>query len=350
MWDTVVVGAGLAGLTAAQALQQAGQRVLVLEKSQGLGGRLATRRVEGQPLDHGCRYLQPTTPYLHQLLDQLVELKLVHPWQPTSYGLQADGTLIPQNRDTQNQSLPYFVAPEGMTAIAKHLATDLTIWRQHHVNGVNLTPQHHWLIQATTAGGAITPINTARLILALPATQISSLLLPLSYLQSVASLLQTLALVRFDPVITVMAGYSPNAACTPIANRPQTAGWMVQGSPPHPLIWAGLDSSKRSAAACLTIVIHSSATFAQPYLNQADIGPAGPELLSQTAAYLGSWLTQPRWHQVHRWRYGLVQQPLACSHLNLTVPAPLVCCGDWAGGQDAGAALESGLAAANQMP
>ncbi len=53
-----VVGAGLAGLGAARALAGAGREVVVFEKSRGLGGRLATRRVEGAVLDHGCPVIE----------------------------------------------------------------------------------------------------------------------------------------------------------------------------------------------------------------------------------------------------------------------------------------------------
>jgi len=37
-WDTIIVGAGVGGLTAAARLVKAGQRVLVLEKSPHAGG------------------------------------------------------------------------------------------------------------------------------------------------------------------------------------------------------------------------------------------------------------------------------------------------------------------------
>ncbi|MFM8721078.1 MAG: FAD-dependent oxidoreductase, partial [Chthoniobacterales bacterium] len=54
--DTIVIGAGLAGLAAAGRLRKAGQDVLVLEKSRGLGGRAATRRWDGLPVDHGAQF------------------------------------------------------------------------------------------------------------------------------------------------------------------------------------------------------------------------------------------------------------------------------------------------------
>ena len=47
-----IIGAGLAGLSAARALTAAGHTPVVFEKSRGLGGRLATRRTEFGPIDH----------------------------------------------------------------------------------------------------------------------------------------------------------------------------------------------------------------------------------------------------------------------------------------------------------
>lgn len=52
-YETIIVGAGLAGLGCALTLQAAGRRVLVLEASDRAGGRLRTDPLDGFLLDHG---------------------------------------------------------------------------------------------------------------------------------------------------------------------------------------------------------------------------------------------------------------------------------------------------------
>jgi len=53
----VVVGAGVAGLTAAQALQQAGHRVVVLEGRDRIGGRTFTSQVGPATVDLGAAWI-----------------------------------------------------------------------------------------------------------------------------------------------------------------------------------------------------------------------------------------------------------------------------------------------------
>lgn len=55
--DVIVVGAGLAGLTAALRLEQAGRRVLLLEAADGVGGRIRTDLIDGYRLDRGFQVL-----------------------------------------------------------------------------------------------------------------------------------------------------------------------------------------------------------------------------------------------------------------------------------------------------
>ncbi len=66
--DVIVVGAGLAGLTAARELVRAGRRIRLLEASDRLGGRVRTDRQDGFSLDRGFQVLFPAYPaYRRQL-------------------------------------------------------------------------------------------------------------------------------------------------------------------------------------------------------------------------------------------------------------------------------------------
>ncbi|MFC4766367.1 protoporphyrinogen/coproporphyrinogen oxidase [Effusibacillus consociatus] len=59
MLDVVVIGAGLAGLSAARELQRRGANVLVLEKEKRIGGRVLTQRVpdeDGTQFEQGAQF------------------------------------------------------------------------------------------------------------------------------------------------------------------------------------------------------------------------------------------------------------------------------------------------------
>lgn len=73
--DAVIVGAGLAGLSAAGALRRAGRTVLVLEAQDGVGGRVRSDRVDGFTLDRGFQVLLTAYPEVRERLD-LAALRL----------------------------------------------------------------------------------------------------------------------------------------------------------------------------------------------------------------------------------------------------------------------------------
>ncbi|MFS0893441.1 flavin monoamine oxidase family protein [Microbacterium sp. 179-I 3D3 NHS] len=56
-FDTVVIGAGMAGVTAARMLTDAGQRVVVLEARDRIGGRMHSDREAGFPVDLGASWI-----------------------------------------------------------------------------------------------------------------------------------------------------------------------------------------------------------------------------------------------------------------------------------------------------
>jgi len=61
-FDCIVIGAGLAGLTAARDLQSQGKSVLVLEKSDRVGGRVKSDYQDGFIFDHGFQVINPRYP------------------------------------------------------------------------------------------------------------------------------------------------------------------------------------------------------------------------------------------------------------------------------------------------
>ena len=69
MYDVVVVGAGLAGLTCAVSLEARGLDVLVLEAAAEVGGRVRTEVVDGHLCDVGFQLLNPAYPAVHRLVD-----------------------------------------------------------------------------------------------------------------------------------------------------------------------------------------------------------------------------------------------------------------------------------------
>lgn len=69
--DVVIVGAGAAGLTAANELKKAGLSVVVLEARDRVGGRLWTDVIDGAMLEIGGQWVSPDQEALKEVIDEL---------------------------------------------------------------------------------------------------------------------------------------------------------------------------------------------------------------------------------------------------------------------------------------
>jgi monoamine oxidase len=70
MHDVIVIGAGLAGLAAAQRLRAAGRSVLVLEARDRIGGRVFTTRLDGgASVDLGAQFVSPRQKRVWRLIE-----------------------------------------------------------------------------------------------------------------------------------------------------------------------------------------------------------------------------------------------------------------------------------------
>jgi renalase len=331
MIDVVVVGAGMAGLVCAQQLSQAGYSVLVVDKSRGLGGRLATRRLYGTWADHGACYLKPKGELLGRFAEFLCERHILEVWTDKVYELTADNLVSePKNRS------PRYVAPEGMSAIAKFMAQGLDILLNQRVTAINPTPENSWRLTLESSEEELT---AKALVIAIPAPQALMLLAPLGESVLGKEFVEHLSSVEFSACISAIAGYPPTSQPLPHWKALSFTDNAVLG-------WIGLDSSKRPHPQQPVFVAHSSANFAQLHLESSDLQLPGQYMLQCAAQSLSlPWLKTPEWMQVHRWRYAFPSHPYPEAVLSTRTPLPLVCCGDWCGGNIAEGAMISGLGA-----
>lgn len=342
--DIAVVGAGLSGLVCTQCLHRAGYRVVALEKSRGLGGRMATRRLPDTCADHGLRWLEEQGPQSQKLIQSLLG-KGLQPWEAQVYCWQA-GELVPL------PSSPRYIAAEGITTVAKQLGAGLKICRGQRVVAISPTAQG-WDLRLEPLSGDGQTLSAKALVMAIPAPQALDLLQPLSSVLG-SGLLATLAAVQFNPCITAIACFSEVERALF-----ETLPWAaVQGSPEAPAAWISRESSKGRNPDCPALVIQSSAAFAAAHLDEADLMPVGMALLDDVKTRFWAGLplakTQPQVLQVHRWRYATVRSPAAKTHLSASQPLPLALAGDWFSPDENPnpgfeQALRSGIAAAEAI-
>ena len=116
-------GAGMAGVSCARQLAQAGWSVTLLDKSRGWGGRMATRKTEFGSFDHGAQYFTMRDARFEQLVGELGEL--VQPWAPeTMRVLDQEGLALAASPAAAET---HWVASPGMSALARALGMNLTV-------------------------------------------------------------------------------------------------------------------------------------------------------------------------------------------------------------------------------
>lgn len=332
MKDVVVIGAGLSGLVCALQLKHAGFNVTIVEKSSGVGGRMATRRLQGTWLDHGAQYITVRSDGFGRFIDKLQELGIVQQWTRSVHKLTPDG-LFPPNAD---EMYPRYTSPTGMTAIAKHLAADQKVILGSRIVSVKSEIGKWQLIMENQEH-----LEADAVVSTMPAPQF----LPVfeTVLASTPTFLKTVKSIKFAPNITIMAGYPKSA--------PVSMEWKAIKCVDDPILsWVSYDSSKHPQQITQPVfVIQSTREFARKSLEEQNLEVAGQPILNQTAQLLGSWFDKPEWWQVHRWRYALVEEALGVACLSTETPLPLVCAGDWCAGPNLEGAYQSGLAAANAI-
>ncbi len=113
--DVAIIGAGLAGVAAAGDVIAAGKSVLMIDKSRGVGGRMATRRHGDTRIDHGAQFFTARTERFQKLIDQLLVQGVIKIWSH-GFPLLLDGVVI-----SRPDGHPRYACTSGMSELAKAL-------------------------------------------------------------------------------------------------------------------------------------------------------------------------------------------------------------------------------------
>src|SRR4051794_6405989 len=123
--DVVVVGAGLAGLTAARELRKRGKKVLVVEARGRVGGRTYTQKVRGVHVDVGGQWLKtrpsaygPTQAEIFALAKEL-GIKTFPSYYSGDNVLYRDGRRSTYDPDIAQELPPDESLPEILTVFIK---------------------------------------------------------------------------------------------------------------------------------------------------------------------------------------------------------------------------------------
>jgi renalase len=302
---SLIIGAGIAGLTAARRLAEHGCAVTVVDKGRGPGGRMATRRIGSLRFDHGAQYFSAISPRFRAAVAEWERAGVAHEWFRLNGKARYRGA-------------------QGMSSIAKHMAAGLDVRTGVHVEQIGFEAGE-WHVRAKDGG----PFRAEALLLTAPVPQSLELLGPLAQ-----GLPQTVRAVRYFPCFALMLAIEDEAAVP-------APGWARPAS--GPVSWVAGNHTKGISEGPGALTLHATPEFSRTHFDEAPEQVAA-RLMDAASPWFGG--ARPGEWQLHRWRYSLVSAPgpEPC----VVLPAPGLCAlaGDAFGAPRIEGAFLSGYAAA----
>lgn len=286
--DILIVGAGIAGLMAANRLQQAGHTVIVVDKGRGVGGRMATRRIGPGRADHGAQFFTVRDQQFERFVRNWLELGLVQQWS-TGW---SRGSAYPSAQD----GYPRYVGSRGMTTVPKFLAEAVDVRTKTKL--VSVTPVLSKAEVAVSDQWCCTDENGShyhsRALLMTPPVPQSLALLDAGNVPLTPSDCAALDRIKYDPCIAAMFRLDgeihlpePGAVQRPDQTFPWLADNQRKGISPDArliTVHANHELSRELWDAEPSVTIAALQTALQPFV--------APD-------------TQIKEAQVHRWRYAI---------------------------------------------
>ena len=310
------------GLLAVGALHELGRRAVVLEAAKSLGGRIATRHIDGHVLDAGAQFFTVRSERFTALVEGWLREGIAAEW---SRGfLNARG-------ERADDGHPRYRGVAGMAALPEHLARGVPVRLGVPVARVDPEGEDGWRVETTTGE----TIRGRSLLLTPPVPESLALVDAGTYGLPPEQRLE-LEQVRYAPCITVLAVLDgPSGLSEP-------GGVQVKG---EPIDWLADNHLKGVSPRASSITIHSSPAFARERWGRAD-DEVADSLLRAAGRHVRARAVETR---VLRWPFSQPTEPYPEACLQCRSRPPLVFAGDAFGGPRVEGASLSGLAAADRL-
>lgn len=320
--DLLIVGAGIAGLTAATELATSGLSSFLLDKGSRPGGRMATRPLDGALADYGAQFLELSSGETRPLLKDWVQQGLARPWTLVFPG--------EEQRATSHTLIPKHLVVGGMNQLPAALAKHLNLRTRQQVSCIRQSPRG-WIAE-TTAGDCYA---ARALLLTAPIPQ-SVQIIESSGFALHRTDAERLSAVIYRPCFTLLARTDGPTGI------PCPGGiFLDQG----PLTWIADNQQKGITSISSVVTAHATTQFSESHFHTA------PEsvttlLLQALKPHLSA---EVRETHLHRWKYAQVVNPLPERSLTLRSLPGIFLAGDAFGGRDIDGAILSALDVARRV-
>ena len=309
----VIVGAGIAGLMAAQSLVESGHDVVVVDKGRSPGGRLATRRIDDATLDHGAQFFTVRDPLFKAHVEKWIASGVVTEW---CRGFDSTA----QNTD----GFPRYRGVRGMTDIAKHLAQGLDVRCNTLAFSIARGTTSKWQLNIDDGSA----LHADAIIVTCPLPQTYALLVTAD-IELPESMMRT----EYDRTICLLAVLNQSSAVASpggLQNPDETFSFVA-------------DNAIKGISSAVALTLHANPQFS---LEHWDAPPQDVHdlLLKQAKPWIGDATVVTS--QVKKWR---LATPLTIWPERHWANEMIVLAGDAFGGPKIEGAALSGLSAANYL-
>ncbi len=337
-----IVGAGVAGLAAALRLTEAGEEVVVYEKSRGLSGRAATRTKEGCRYDFGANYFKVGCNEVAKLVFETLPTEGLTRIVGDILAFDRDGKISPA--DPERNAGARWTYRDGISTLGKRLAAkggftianEVCVTRLKRAGGC-------WQLE----DGAGKPLGDFdRVLLTPPSPQAADLLEASDFPSSVR-----MGVIAGLRRAEYWRQFSVVLSCPGEISLPGNAYALINEDRDHDLAWVGLENrtADRVPSGQSLFVLQLSPRWSERHYEDAPASIVS-FATAQLRSLLGEDLPAPAWSDLQRWRYAHPRTAADASALREGASHGLFFAGDCLAGRGrVEEAILTGFAAASEM-